>query len=41
MVREFRGQPEKTWLDRLGITLIPAIDRRLIPLTRGRLQLHR
>lgn len=51
MLREFRGQPEKTRLDRLGqafgrtrlggwlgITLIPAIDRRLIPLTRGRLQ---
>jgi deazaflavin-dependent oxidoreductase (nitroreductase family) len=51
VVREFRGQPEKTLLDRvgqafgrtrlggwLGITLIPAIDRRLIPLSRGRLQ---
>ena len=51
MVREFRGQPEKTRLDRLaqafgrtrlggwlGITVIPAIDRHLIPLTRGRMQ---
>lgn len=51
MVREFRGQPEKTPLDRLaqafgrtrlggwlGITIIPAIDRRLISLTGGRLK---
>jgi deazaflavin-dependent oxidoreductase (nitroreductase family) len=50
MVREFRAQPEKTWLDKLaqafgrtrfggwlGITIVPAIDRRLIPLTGGRL----
>lgn len=51
MVRGFRSQAEKTWLDRLGqafgrtrigcwlgITVVPAIDRRLIPLTGGRLQ---
>ena len=50
MVGGFRGQPDKTWLDRLGqafgrtriggwlgITIFPAIDRRLIPLTGGRL----
>jgi deazaflavin-dependent oxidoreductase (nitroreductase family) len=50
VVRGFRGQPDKTRLDRLaqafgrtrlagwlGITVFPAIDRRLIPLTGGRL----